>query len=284
MEEADVILETYIERYEFRCRKCDFPWEDTYLVRCLEDEQGGFWNYYYTVTGVSVTAPVAGVGCPNCGSSSVANRNLDRRLTTSDVEELLSTESSAAGQTVRGTVLPTGTSVEESMSTEPGGSVRRPRIVVGIDGSPACQRALQWASEQAHLVGGELEVDLAWEHEAGFGFTGVGVKADEENARRNAESLVAQVLGRSPHVPVEIVVRRGRSGEQLVEASRDASLLVVGSHGHGQVLDVLIGSVAEYCVHHAHCPVVVIRADSSHQRMAKENLPNSSRKKRSSHS
>jgi nucleotide-binding universal stress UspA family protein len=43
------------------------------------------------------------------------------------------------------------------------------------------------------------------------------------------------------------------------KASEGAEPLVVGSRGHGALADMLLGSVSTYCVHHAHCPVTVIR-------------------------
>jgi nucleotide-binding universal stress UspA family protein len=53
-------------------------------------------------------------------------------------------------------------------------------------------------------------------------------------------------------------VAPGRPGHVLVDASSSAQLLVVGSHGHGDLVGRLIGSVSQYCVTHARCPVVVV--------------------------
>jgi len=60
-------------------------------------------------------------------------------------------------------------------------------------------------------------------------------------------------------VSTRVVVGAGSPAEVLVDASRDADLLVVGSHGHGAVRDLLVGSVALHCVVHAPCPVLVVR-------------------------
>jgi nucleotide-binding universal stress UspA family protein len=56
-------------------------------------------------------------------------------------------------------------------------------------------------------------------------------------------------------------VIEGSPGPALVDACRDADLLVVGSRGHGEFMDILLGSVGMHCATHAHCPVLVYRSD-----------------------
>jgi nucleotide-binding universal stress UspA family protein len=58
-------------------------------------------------------------------------------------------------------------------------------------------------------------------------------------------------------------VTEGNPAQVLLDAARGADLLVVGSRGHGGFAEALLGSVSQHCVHHARCPVVVIRAAAS---------------------
>jgi nucleotide-binding universal stress UspA family protein len=74
-----------------------------------------------------------------------------------------------------------------------------------------------------------------------------------------AESL-AGIAERYPQVPVRKAVRRARPAAAVVEASRSARLLVVGTRGHGGFASLLLGSVSHAALHHADCPVAVVRA------------------------
>jgi nucleotide-binding universal stress UspA family protein len=58
---------------------------------------------------------------------------------------------------------------------------------------------------------------------------------------------------------VRALVVEGNPAQVLLDASDDADLLVAGSRGHGGFTEALLGSVSQHCVHHAHCPVAVIR-------------------------
>lgn len=62
-----------------------------------------------------------------------------------------------------------------------------------------------------------------------------------------------------PEDRVEVRVQEGAPGPVLIAASEGAQAVVVGSQGHGAVSKLLLGSVSSYCVHHATCPVVVVK-------------------------
>ncbi len=140
------------------------------------------------------------------------------------------------------------------------------RIVVGIDGSAASERALRWALEEARYRQGAVAVVHAWEYPTmaltPYGGTAVPVLTPsdlERVAETLAHEVVASVVGESPPVPVETLVRRGHPAEVLVEAAKGADLLVVGSRGRGGFTGMLLGSVSTQVVHHATCPVVIVK-------------------------
>lgn len=135
-----------------------------------------------------------------------------------------------------------------------------PFIVVGVDGSAPSRRALAWAARQAQLTGATLRVITAWQLPRDYGFPVVLEDVDlAAEARSVAEQTVREVLGPQPPVPVVVEVHQGHPAVTLVDAARGADLLVVGSRGHGAFAGMLLGSVSEYCVTHATCPVLVIR-------------------------
>jgi nucleotide-binding universal stress UspA family protein len=81
----------------------------------------------------------------------------------------------------------------------------------------------------------------------------------EGAATKIVEKMAADVQIGSPELEVTTLVSAGRPAEILVRESESAALLVVGSKGHGAFSEMLIGSVSMHCVHHARCPVVVVR-------------------------
>jgi nucleotide-binding universal stress UspA family protein len=101
------------------------------------------------------------------------------------------------------------------------------------------------------------------------GWTGYSVSlpkdpADEERTRYAAEDMTQKVLrqlGEAQPTSVTIRVVSGYAASELIEASRDADLLVVGSRGAGGFTKLLMGSVSSQVVNHAACPVVVGRGD-----------------------
>jgi nucleotide-binding universal stress UspA family protein len=135
---------------------------------------------------------------------------------------------------------------------------KTPLVVVGVDDSADSMAALRWADRYCQATGASLRVVVAWQWAVAYGypmtFEGYNPAAD---AARVAEKAVTELS--LPRERVTTVVPEGGAGEELVKASDDADLLVVGSHGHRAVASVLIGSVSNYCVHHAKVPVIVVR-------------------------
>jgi len=79
------------------------------------------------------------------------------------------------------------------------------------------------------------------------------------DAKSELEASIHDVLGRQPSIAVSALVVEGHPSLALVDASKSAALLVVGSRGHGEFTGMLLGSVSEFVSTHAHCPVVIIR-------------------------
>ncbi|MFF4147252.1 universal stress protein [Streptomyces sp. NPDC001698] len=82
----------------------------------------------------------------------------------------------------------------------------------------------------------------------------------ESQARTELAAAVEETVGSQPPVEVRTEVRNGTAATVLLDAARDASLLVVGSRGLGGFSRLLLGSVAQHCTQYAACPVVVIRS------------------------
>jgi len=133
-------------------------------------------------------------------------------------------------------------------------------IVVGVDGSPASTTALRWAAAQARLTGARLHLVTAWEYPTLYGWT-PGDHYEDFALTAGKALLVStqEILGPESDVAVEETVVAGHPAQVLIDASKHAALLVIGSHGHGRFAGTLIGSVSLQCVQHASCPVVVVR-------------------------
>ena len=149
------------------------------------------------------------------------------------------------------------------MSTSSAGNGHR--IVVGVDGSQPSREALVWAVRQAELTGALVDAVIAWHFPVVIGGMPVGPIAVLEGsdfgkfaATALNDSIRAVVSADSP-VSVRPVVCEGDAAQVLLGTARGADLLVVGSRGYGGFTEALLGSVSQHCVHHASCPVVIIR-------------------------
>ena len=141
------------------------------------------------------------------------------------------------------------------------------RVVVGVDGSESSKHALRWAARQAGFTGATLEAVTGWEYPAFFGFAPTVPDGIDygELAGRALDQSIDEVFGADRPARLETRVVARHPALALVEASEGADLLVVGSRGYGGFADTLLGSVSTSCIHHAHCPVTVIRP-ADHQR------------------
>lgn len=138
------------------------------------------------------------------------------------------------------------------------------RIVVGVDGSDSSVAALRWAVEEARLRDAALEVVHAWEYPgvadvAAIAAYTISPAELERGAREVLDAAIAAVGPMPTGVVVTPVVVHGSVASALVDASKGAEMLVVGTRGRGGFAGLLLGSVSQQCVHHARCPVVVIR-------------------------
>ncbi len=132
------------------------------------------------------------------------------------------------------------------------------RIVVGVDGSASSAAALEWAAHQASLTGALLEAVMTWEWPTVYGWSPATAEYSPEG---DCETLLARALRpireRYPDLAVQSVVAEGPAAALLVKESYGADLLAVGRRGHAEFTGLLLGSVSEHCVVHAHCPVLV---------------------------
>ena len=139
-------------------------------------------------------------------------------------------------------------------------------ITVGFDGSHSAQRALEWAMSEAALRHAPLTV-LTVHLVPASGWTGnpIVLPADApelEKMCQAAEDAVAKVaaeLGEPGAVAVNVRAVNGYPGEELIKASDDADLVVVGARGMSAIGRLLLGSVSSEVLHHARCPVALIR-------------------------
>jgi nucleotide-binding universal stress UspA family protein len=135
-----------------------------------------------------------------------------------------------------------------------------PRIVVGVDGFESSAAALRWAIHQAKLTGAVVEAVTAWHVPPSSGLVAATDMPDyQDDARMILTEAIVETCTIDPDVEVRPRVVEGRAGPVLVQAAEGADLLVVGGRGHGGLAEVLLGSVGQYCVHNAPCPVVIMR-------------------------
>jgi nucleotide-binding universal stress UspA family protein len=143
-------------------------------------------------------------------------------------------------------------------------------IVVGVDGSDESRAALAWALEEGRLRQAPVLAIHAWELPVVATATGlvppsVEVVGDVTELRQGAadlvETMVREVAGDAADIEVTPLAVDDKPVNALLDAAEknDAQMIVVGSHGHGGFVALLIGSTSDQVARHATCPVVIHR-------------------------
>ncbi|HEX9259547.1 MAG TPA: universal stress protein [Acidimicrobiales bacterium] len=135
------------------------------------------------------------------------------------------------------------------------------KIVVGVDGSPDSERALDWAIEEARLRGAEVVLVHSWIYPYVGPRTGIHEPYDDMKleAARTLDEIVGAAAERAGDVKLHPVLVEGSPAGELVREGADALMIVLGSRGRGGFKSLLLGSTSHQVVHHATCPVVVLR-------------------------
>jgi nucleotide-binding universal stress UspA family protein len=165
--------------------------------------------------------------------------------------------------------IPVSTPGRTSMmtTTEPGAAPKPPVVVVGVDGSEPSVAALRWADYLATSSGARTLVVAVWQANTGIGLLGQGWSPlppdwdPEAIVRTELRHVLEDSYGPDLPADVESRVVEGNPARVLMDLSKDAQVLVVGSRGHGGFAGLLLGSVSAACAEHAKCPVLVVHGD-----------------------
>ena len=145
--------------------------------------------------------------------------------------------------------------------------VRQGIMVVGVDGSPSSMAAFHWAGKNALALNLRIKAICAWNTinfaaemiSIGFGSSGfTDMTNPEEIAKKILEASTGEVFATSRPLDLELISSEGNPTEVLLEASKGAQMLVLGSRGHGSLVDLILGSVSDACCAKAKCPVLVV--------------------------
>ncbi|MFZ0170645.1 MAG: universal stress protein [Acidimicrobiales bacterium] len=157
---------------------------------------------------------------------------------------------------------------ESFQGPHPSLAPKRGRVVVGVDGSDSAHEALRYAAAVARWQHWTLEIVHAWHVNyplspyGGIELAEITSTAADVAARvvRDAEK---EVLGDDSTLDIRHSILEGLPARTLIDASEGADLVVVGSRGRGGFSSLALGSVGQACVHHAHCPVLIVRPKTS---------------------
>ena len=134
------------------------------------------------------------------------------------------------------------------------------RIVVGVDGSEKSSAALKWALREAGLRHSSIVLVHGWLNSSvGLDQTGYAIAAFEQAGETVLAEAVAAAHAQARELDITSMLSPSTAAQAIIDLSEDADLVVLGSRGHGGFAGLLLGSVSTAVVHHAHCPVVIVR-------------------------
>jgi nucleotide-binding universal stress UspA family protein len=137
-------------------------------------------------------------------------------------------------------------------------------IVVGVDGSRHSLDALRWAAHFAAIFGARLDAVAAWEYPQSFGWAAIAPDWDpSQDMVKVLDDAVRAVFSDQQPAGLRLQVREGGAAKVLLEAGEGATVLVVGSRGHGGFAGLLLGSVSANVAEHASCPVFIVHGDQA---------------------
>ncbi|MCU1533726.1 MAG: universal stress protein family protein [Glaciihabitans sp.] len=135
---------------------------------------------------------------------------------------------------------------------------RRGTIVVGVDGSESSVTALRRGVKMADALNASVRAISSWRIPTGYSTYASFEYSPEDDAKSILSGAVKSVFGTKVPDWFSTATYPGPASQVLIEQSRDAEMLVVGSRGHGGLAGVLLGSVSASCAERAHCPVLII--------------------------
>ena len=136
------------------------------------------------------------------------------------------------------------------------------RIVVGVDGSANSVQALRVAESIATALKARVEAIACWDYPSIWAEPlALGPEDLEADAKKALSEGLAAAFGATTPANVDSKLLHAPARPSLIEASKDAAMLVVGRRGRGGFAGLLVGSVSSACISHALCPVLVVHAD-----------------------
>ena len=147
-------------------------------------------------------------------------------------------------------------------------TLKKGRMVVAVDGSPSSIEALEWASKHAQKLDCYIEVIAMWQVfilsgdpiAAGMPFGLIVPDTTLEHSMHAVLNECAEKVFEHSR-PLDLIMRtvQGDPTYVLIEESKTATMLVLGSRGHGKLHNLVLGSVSASCAAKAHCPVLIVR-------------------------